>query len=199
MIRRTLAVAAVAAVAVGLTGCTSGESTAPASVPVTDPSGSTLAPASTAPTTDDGPDFGDVATVPEGGEGESTGPLGSTELRVETDAGTVQIGAGSVPERLAADFPLPPDLDVQLASETATDLGFSGDSALPFAELVELFETGLPEAGYVVESTNVRAGDFAVIAFSSGDGVGEVVVTRSSTPGAHTVIVAFGDGDQVEN
>ena len=66
---------------------------------------------------------------PEQGSAETFGALGETEAEFETDEGSVQIGSGDVPAG-AADFPVPPDLEIELASETESDLGFSGLTAL---------------------------------------------------------------------
>lgn len=161
-------------------------------------------PATSVAMTEPDPDFDDVAPVPPGAGGEATGPLGSIEIRVETDSGTVQIGSGSVPERLPPEFPLPSDFVVQLASETAVDLGFSGTTEWSFGDLIELYETGLPAAGYVVESIERRGSDFAVIEFSNDVGVGQVAI--SEAPGSadsaavtHTLVVVFADEDQLGN
>ena len=198
---------AVVALIVMVVGCTTDDQSSDAgsstpSASSTD-AGSTGATATSPSTTGVDQASDDVVSPPAGAGGEATGPLGSTELQVETDAGTVQIGAGSVPDRLDPQFPLPPDLDVELVSQTSTDLGFSGVSGLPFADLVELFEVGLPAAGYTIDSIDVRGSDFAVIEFSNADGLGQVAVSRLGGAGTRTVIVAFGDGEgeeaQLEN
>ena len=182
-------------------GCTADESTESTSTSSPSTLTETTVGAATPTTTESGPDFGDVATAPPGAAGEATGPLGSTELRVETDAGTVQIGSGSVPERLGSAFPLPLDFVVELASETTTDLGFSGTTQLSFDELIELYETGLPEAGYAIEAVDRGGSEFAVFEFSNDDGIGEVGITEAPGSSTRFVIVTFGDGDdaQLEN
>jgi hypothetical protein len=182
----------VAVAAATLLGCTSGPddsaATNPSSVSTNAPTGPSTTVSSS----------GAVSTLPEGVGGEATGPLGSTELRVETDAGTVQIGSGSVPERLASGFPLPSDLVVQLSSETATDLGVSGTTELAFEELIELYETGLPAAGYTIVSVNRRGDEFAVFDFENDDGLGQVAISKSAGTGGFTVIVAFADGGETQ-
>ncbi len=184
----------VIVIAALVVGCTSGEDSSAPSSAASPSSTEAVGPTTTGP----GSDENEVVTVPEGVGGEAIGPLGSTQLRVETDEGTVQIGSGSVPERLASGFPLPSDFVVQLASETSTDLGFSGTSDLAFDELVELYESGLPEAGYVIVSVDRSGSEFAVFEFRNDLGVGQVAISNASGTAAHTVIVAFGDGDRSE-
>lgn len=142
-----------------------------------------------------------VSTSIEGGTpppatagGESLGPLGQTDLDVETDEGTVQIGEADVPASLDTTFPLPRDLDVQLASETATDLGFSGTTALGIDELTQFYATGLPESGYTITATQLVEGVLSVFTFEGQDRFGQVAI--SETPGADssTVLVTVGDG-----
>ena len=150
-----------------------------------------------------GLDVGDIAPVPPGVGGEATGPLGSNEIRVDTDAGTVQIGSGSVPDRLGPSFPLPADFVVELASETETDLGFSGTTDESLDDLIELFETGLPTVGYPIVSIDRRGSRFAVFEFANDVGLGQVAISQAPSGDGYTVIVAFGDGDgdeaQLEN
>jgi hypothetical protein len=166
---------------------TSNSATTSPDVPATE-SIESAAPTTTEPV----PDYDDVGSVPPGAAGESTGPLGSTELRIDTDAGTVQIGAGEVPERLGPLFPLPPDLEVELASETAVDLGFSGTTAAAFDELVELYRVGLPAAGFTIVSFDRRGSEFGVFEFADGDqGTGQVAITATPGTDGFTLIVTF--------
>lgn len=201
---RNLLGAGLVVVALGASCTSDDESATPTSsvvasdvIPVTEP-GESVTATTTAPV----PDYDDVGSVPPGAGGESTGPLGSTELRIETDAGTVQIGTGVVSERLGPEFPVPSDLEVQLASETVVDLGFSGTTAGTFDELVDLYQRGLPAAGFVIVSFDRRDG-FGLFEFTDDSGAGQVAIT--STPGTDefTLIVTFsqsaGDRSQVEN
>lgn len=135
---------------------------------------------------------------PAAGEGpESTGPIGSTELEIETDEGTVQIGGGDVPAGADA-FPLPDDFVLQLGSETETDLGFSGTTALGFAELVDFYDAGLVFAGYEITRRQVQGETFAVFEFESADQVGQVAL--STTPGedSRTILVAIAEAETDE-
>lgn len=174
-------------------GCTSDdEESATTGAPA--PTEQSTVPATSAPVTVPGPDVDDFGPVPPDGAGEATGPLGSTELRIDTGAGTVQIGSGSVPERLGPDFPLPTDFVVQLVSETATDLGFSGTTDWEFDELIALYTAGLPAAGYAVGTTDERGTEFALFEFSADSGFGNVAISEAAGPAGYTVIVTFGDG-----
>jgi hypothetical protein len=189
MTRRSFGVALVVALVVS--SCTSDDSAAPSTTPATSPDEATETSATA--TTEPVPDYGDVASVPPGANGETTGPLGSSEIRIATDAGTVQIGTGEVPDRLGPLFPLPSDFEVELLSETATDLGFSGTTSATFDELVELYEGGLPGAGFVIGSFE-RRDDFAVFEFSDERGTGQVAITSPPGSQGHTLIVTFADG-----
>jgi hypothetical protein len=181
-------------------GCTSGDDTG-SSDASTPSSEQPVRSATTVPVTDPGPDLDDFGSLPPEAAGEATGPLGSTELRVDTDAGTVQIGSGSVPERLGSEFPLPTDFVVQLVSETGADLGFSGTTDWTFEDLIELYTVGLPAAGYTIGTIDRRGTDFAVFEFTDGAGSGNVAISEAPGPAGHTVIVTFGDGSgaQAEN
>ena len=135
---------------------------------------------------------GGVAPPP-GSGGRSTGPLGAIDLEIDTGAGTVRIGDAEVPASLDPGFPLPDDLDVQLSSETATDLGFSGTTARTIAELTDFYATALTQAGYEITERQVVPGVLAVYSFGGRDVAGQVAI--SETPGAtsSTILVTVGD------
>jgi hypothetical protein len=150
--------------------------------PDLDVADSTSVPGGATPTTDAG--------------GESLGPLSDPDLdvEIETDEGTVQIGDAEVPAGLDPAFPLPDDLGVQLASETTTDIGFSGTTAQSIGELTEFYATELPRSGYTITETQIVEGVLAVFTFEGRDRFGQVAI--SETPGAatSTVLVTIGDG-----
>ena len=75
----------------------------------------------------------------------------------------VPVGVADVPESVASTFPLPDDLIVQISSEEGDVSGFSGVSQLSFADLIDLYENGLPDAGYEVERLQFVADVFAVL------------------------------------
>ena len=129
-------------------------------------------------------------SLPEGDEPEVLGPLGDTQVDVETDDGGVQIGEASVPDTVDDSFPLPADLAVQIASEAGAVSGFSGVSQLSFGELVDFYETELPAADY--RSTRSRFVDdvVAVFDFEGSAGTGQVAIS-SAPGGGHSVLVTF--------
>lgn len=118
------------------------------------------------------------------------GPLGSTEVELDTGEGTVQIGSGEVPDVVAEGFPVPDDLTVQLSTDVGDQAGFSGVSQQSFDELVELYRTGLPAAGYEVTEDQFVAGRLAVFSFDGPDGSGSVVIS-SAPGGGQSVLVTF--------
>jgi len=128
--------------------------------------------------------------LPEGDEPEVFGPLGETEVELETDEGVVQIGAGDVPAVVADGFPLPDDLVVQLASQAGDDGGFSGVSDVGFEELVDLYAVELVAAGYEVEQTQLVEGVVAVFEFTGPDGSGSVAIT-TAPGGGRNILVTF--------
>lgn len=125
--------------------------------------------------------------------GQALGPLGETEAEFETEDGTVQIGGGEVPDD-ASRLPLPDDFTVKLSSETPTALGFTGTTALPFAEVVALFEEGLEAAGFEVTDQSVTAEVFAVFGFESDTEEGNVVV--ATTPGSDDITITLALADR---
>lgn len=129
----------------------------------------------------------------EGNTTETFGPLGETEAEFETEEGDVQIGSGDVPEG-ASEFPVPDDLEVQLASETETDLGFSGVTATDFSELVTFYEEGIPAAGFEILSSEITEDVFAVFTFESDTQVGQVAISQAPGFDGWTVLVNLGDG-----
>jgi hypothetical protein len=132
----------------------------------------------------------DGLSLPEGDQPEVLGPLGSTEIEIDTDDGSVQIGAGEVPDIVPDEFPVPDGFVVQLATDVGDQAGFSGTSQLGFDELVELYRTGLPEAGYEVTEGQFIDGRVAVFGFDGRDGAGQVAI--SSAPGGEwSVLVTF--------
>jgi hypothetical protein len=133
---------------------------------------------------------GEDRVLPQGDEPEVLGPLGETEAEFETENGLVQVGSADVPDVVASSFPLPDDIDVQLASSTSEQAGFSGVTQLGFAELVGFYDIELPAAGY--ESTRSRFVDgvVAVYDFDGPDGAGQVAIS-SAPGGGHSVLVTF--------
>ncbi|HSM66646.1 MAG TPA: hypothetical protein VK860_10100, partial [Ilumatobacteraceae bacterium] len=112
---------------------------------------------------------GEDRIFPEGDEPTVLGPLGSSDSEFETEDGLVQIGSAEVPDTFADSFPIPDGVDVQLASQTGTQAGFSGVTDLTFVELVSFYETELPAAGYGVERSSFVDGVVAVFDFEGAD------------------------------
>ena len=132
---------------------------------------------------------GEDRVLPQGDEPEVLGPLGDTEAEFETEDGLVQVGSADVPD-VASDFPLPGDIDVQLASSTGEQAGFSGVTQLGFAELVEFYDVELPAAGYDSTRSRFVEGVVAVYDFDGPDGAGQVAVS-SAPGGGNSVLVTF--------
>lgn len=168
--RRTIAVAALGLLAAG--GCSSDG----------DQTDETTEPARSLPE-------GEDRVLPQGDEPDVLGPLGETEAEFETDDGLVQVGSADVPD-VASGFPLPDDIDVQLASAAGEQAGFSGVTQLAFADLVDFYDTELLAAGY--ESTRSQFVDdvVAVFDFDGPDGGGQVAIS-SAPGGGRSVLVTF--------
>jgi hypothetical protein len=127
----------------------------------------------------------DAAAEPQG-----LGPLGSTEIEIDTGSGTVQIGDGDVPDVVPLEFPLPRDLDVQIASDLGDQVGFSGVSQLGFDELVALYRTGLSTGPFEVVAERIVNDTVAVFTFDGDAGEGEVAIS-GAPGGGHSVLVTF--------
>ena len=104
-----------------------------------------------------------------GDEPHELGPLGETDVEIATDDGLVDIGDAEVPDVVDDDFPIPDGLDIQLASSSGDDAGFSGVTDSTFDELLDYFETELPAAGYDVARSQFVDGTVAVIDFSGSE------------------------------
>lgn len=122
--------------------------------------------------------------------GESTGPLGETELQIETDDGELQIGGGEIPESASA-FPLPDDFELQLASETSTATGFSGVSAQPVDELADFFRASLPAAGFDITDDSAPTPAIVTLAFTGTDSEGDLALSEAPGSAGTTVIVTL--------
>ncbi len=133
---------------------------------------------------------GEDRPLPEGDEPEVLGPLGETEVELETDDGVVQIGRGDVPDAVSDSFPVPDDLVVQLSSQSGTEAGFSGVTDRGFGELVAFYESELVVAGYSVEQTDLVDGVVAVFEFTGADGTGSVAIS-SAPDGGRNILVTF--------
>ena len=125
--------------------------------------------------------------------GQSIGPLGDTQIDVQTDEGTVQIGGGSIPDA-ASGFPVPDDFVVLLVSETSNDAGFSGESEMSVDDLAAFYEDALIDAGFTITGRNARPGVVAVFNFEDATTVGQVAVSAGSSGDGSSIIVALGDG-----
>lgn len=132
-------------------------------------------------------------TLPEGDEPEVLGPLGQADVAIEADDGSVQIGSATVPAAVDGGFPLPDDLEVQIASQDGDVAGFSGVSALTFEELVDFYATELPAAGYEVEPGQFVDGVVAVYDFTGVGGTGQLAIS-SAPGGGRSVLVTFTAG-----
>ena len=185
----------VGAVLIALVGCTASDDAADTSAPAgSDDAGSIPVdsiPVDSIPVDSIPVDsILDGRVVPEGDEPLVLGPLGETEAEFETEDGGVQIGAAEVPEAVAASFPVPDDLDVQIASQAGEAAGFSGVTDLGFDELAAFYDTELPAAGYESTQSQFVDGVIAVYDFEGPDGSGQVAIS-SAPGGGHSVLVTF--------
>ena len=142
----------------------------------------------TAPAAPTSTDFG--RTLPEGDEPEVLGPLGETDVVVETEDGSVQIGSAAVPESIDGQFPLPADFEAQIASQQGDVSGLSGVSSLSFEDLVDFYAVELPASGYAVEAGQFVEGVVAVYDFTGAQGAGQLAIS-SAPGGGHSVLVTF--------
>ena len=127
--------------------------------------------------------------LPETG-GQSTGPLGSTVVDLDTDEGSVQIGEGEVPESMS-DLPLPEGLRIELASSTTEDAGFSGVATQSVGELAAFFRERLPNAGYRIVSDEAPTATVVLLGFEGEDGSGDLALSEAPGAAGTIVIVAF--------
>ncbi|WP_040495635.1 hypothetical protein [Ilumatobacter nonamiensis] len=186
-----------------LAGCTASDdartpdTTADSSSDPADDASAGSAPASVEGSDDGAPsDSAADGTGPEAegvppGAGLSLGALGDQVVEFETEDGSVQIGSGQVPEALAA-FPVPDDLEVQLASTEADDAGFTGLSSATISELADFYVLGLPEAGYDVAERRDLSESAVIIDFEADSGLGQVAITTSPGGDSSTLVVTFG-------
>lgn len=132
--------------------------------------------------------------VPADSEARELGPLGSTDIDVDTGAGTVQLGDADIPD-LASELPVPEGLDVQLASETETDAGFTGVAPGSVSDLGMFYRDALPARGFTITADSGDAdGDDAalvVLAFESNTQIGSVVITRAPGEAGTSVLVTI--------
>lgn len=171
---------------------TSVGTTTATTVPATPPPSTTNPAAAPMPSTEpeDESEPPVEATLPADGEPEVLGPIGSVDLDLSTDEGSVQIGDAEVPPLIPADFPLPDDLTVQVATEAGEQAGFSGVTDLELDELVDLYRTGLVAIGYEIIDEQVT-GAFAVFRFASDGANGEIAVS-SAPGGGRSLLVTYG-------
>ncbi len=127
--------------------------------------------------------------APETG-GESTGRLGETELDLDSEDGSIQIGSAELPVA-AAGFPVPGDIDLQLASETAAASGFSGTSQLSVDDLAEFYRTSLPDAGFTVIEERAPTPTVVLIEFEGASARGDIALSGAPGGGGTTVIVTL--------
>ncbi len=133
---------------------------------------------------------GEDRLLPKGDEPVVLGPLGETEVEFETDDGLVQVGSAEVPDLVASSFPLPDDIDVQLASESGDQAGFSGVTQLTYAALIDFYDTELRAAGYDSTRSQFVDGVVAVYDFDGADGAGQLAIS-SAPGGGHSLLVTF--------
>jgi hypothetical protein len=185
---------------VGLAACSgtddAGQSTSPVATTAPDTSTATAA---VAPTTTEVQQAGELppealgelgpTEAPETG-GESTGPLGQTRLDIDTGEGSLQIGVGEIPAS-AAEFPLPADLVVELASETSDATGFSGTSQGSVQDLADFYRESLPEAGFTVVEERTPTTTVVLIEFESPTVRGDLALSGAPGGAGTTVIVTL--------
>lgn len=123
-------------------------------------------------------------------EGVSLGPLGSTQVDITTDDGSIQIGSGTIPAA-AADVPVPDDLEVQLASASGDSAGFSGRTARTPAELAAFYRSELPRSGFEIVDDQTVGSTVFIVFVRSGE-TGQVAISETPGRAGATIIVAFG-------
>lgn len=123
-------------------------------------------------------------------EGVSLGALGDTQVDITTEDGAVQIGSGTVPD-VAAEVPVPDDLEVQLASVSGESAGFSGRTSRSPEDLATFYREELPAAGFEIIDDQTLGSTVFIVFVRAGE-TGQVAI--SDTPGADgaTIVVAFG-------
>ena len=156
-------------------------------------------PATTPPSNTSGPSTGppDAGTDPPPDSGpESLGPLGSTEVDLTSEDGTVQIGSADLPG-LADGFPLPEGTALELASETTTDAGFSGVAPGSVLEQADFFREALPAAGFTIIDERRPTGDddpdpaVVLFSFETADRDGELAITSAPGGDGSSIIVTI--------
>ena len=164
-----------------------------------DDSNGDVDPATTSPSNTSGPSTGppDAGTDPPPDSGpESLGPLGSTEVDLTSEDGTVQIGSADLPG-LADGFPLPEGTVLELASETTTDAGFSGVAPGSVLEQADYFRESLPAAGFTITEERRPTGDddpdpaVVLISFETVDRDGELAITSAPGGSGSSIIVTI--------
>ena len=122
--------------------------------------------------------------------GQSTGPLGSTVLDLDTDEGSVQIGEGEVPESMSG-LPQPDGLRVELASSTTEAAGFSAVATQSVGELADFYRQQLVDAGYRIVGDEAPTSKVVLLRFEGDDGSGDVALSDAPGAAGTTVIVTF--------
>lgn len=157
--------------------------------------GATSATATTRPVPVPGP-TSDIAVPPDAEGGESLGPLGSTEVELTSEDGSVQIGSADLPG-LAERFPLPAGTRLELASETTTDAGFSGVAPGSVLDQADFYREALPAAGFTIldeqRPTGADDPDPAVVLFTfeSDEREGELAITSAPGGDGASIIVTI--------
>lgn len=172
-------------------GCDTGESP-DGSPAVSSTSTTTADPREAPPATSDPRALATTAdglALPDGEDPDVIGPLGEATAEFETEEGSVEIGAGTVPELVPGAFPLPDDFVVELATQTDADAGFSGRSQQSFDDLVDFFSVELIERGFDVEQ-RVRTASVVVFDFAELEGEGSVAIS-SAPGGGQSILVTF--------
>ncbi|MDW3212576.1 MAG: hypothetical protein R8G01_01150 [Ilumatobacteraceae bacterium] len=138
----------------------------------------------------------EVAVPADGAGGESLGPLGSTDVELTSEDGSVQIGSADLPG-LADGFPLPEGTELELASETTTDAGFSGVAPGTVLDQADFYREALPAAGFTIldeqRPTGADDPDPAVVLFTfeSDEREGELAITSAPGGDGASIIVTI--------
>jgi hypothetical protein len=191
------AAVALSAVALSMVGCSSSEASiepSTASNAQSNDDEASVSATSRAPGdigADEEEEASSSQTIPGDGQPAELGPLGSTDIELETEGGAVQIGSGEIPALVSSDFPVPDDFIVQLSSETGTDAGFSGITQMAFDELVDFYTVGLAGVGYAVTQDQLVADTVAVLGFEGPDGSGKVAISIAPGGAGRNVIVTY--------